>query len=221
MQIVEVENQNEAAEKLSTTLKSALEKFPAVTWFIPGGSNIAIAASAMAQIPEELTTKLILAQTDERYGPVGHKDSNWQQLLDAGFELKQAKALPILHEPELPLGGTAELAAKITGELIKSTYTIGQFGIGPDSHIAGIKPDSPASVASGLATGYEWSDFTRITLTFSAIRQLNQILAFTFGESKKAMLESLVNEHHQPMTQPAQILKSVANAVVYNDQIDS
>ena len=34
--------------------------------------------------------------TDERYGPVGHPDSNWSQLLQKGFDLPQAKLVPVL-----------------------------------------------------------------------------------------------------------------------------
>lgn len=219
MQLVKIASHNGAAEVLAEALKSALEKFPAVTWLVSGGSNIAISVAAMNLLDSELTKKLILAQTDERYGPVGHKDSNWQQLKDAGFNFKRAKSLPILYGPQLPLADTASASAKAIGELIKRTYTLGQFGIGGDGHIAGIKPDSPASVATGLVCGYEWSDFTRITLAFSAIRQLNQVLTFVFGETKKSTLETLANDQHQPMTQPMQILKSVNNSIIYNDQI--
>lgn len=219
MQIVRLRDSKQAAVRLADVLTNALKQNPAVTWLLPGGSNIAISVAAMELIPAELTSKLFLSQTDERYGPVGFADSNWQQLKDASFKFGQAKLLPFLREPQLSLEDTAEEASKVVAEIIKSSYTIGQFGMGADSHIAGIKPGSPASVASGLVVGYEWEDFTRITLTFNAIRQLNVALAFVFGESKKAMLEALENEHHQPMTSPAQILKSLTRATVYNDQI--
>ncbi len=218
MRFIKIE-QKEAAGVLAETLQSALKQSVPVTWFLSGGSNIDITIAAMEQLPEELTKNLILAQVDERYGSVGHPDSNWKQLLDAGLNIKQARAMPILHDPELPLIDTAAITAKMTGELIKRTYTIGQFGVGSDYHIAGIKPDSPACIARDLAVGYEWTDFKRITITFDAIRQMNRVLTFMFGETKKPVLDSLMNEHHQPLAQPVQILKSIDSSVVYNDQL--
>ncbi|MGH7238252.1 MAG: 6-phosphogluconolactonase [Candidatus Saccharimonadales bacterium] len=219
MQLLKIDSPEQATETLVAALKAALEKQPAVTWLVPGGSNIAITVAAMAGLPDALTEKLIIAQTDERYGELGHQDSNWRQLIEAGFQLKKAKALPILTNEPLSLQGTATRYAKNIGELIMLTYKIGQFGIGPDGHIAGIKPDSPAAVANGLAVGYQAEDFERVTITFGAIRQLDEAFAFVFGESKRATLEALANEHHQPLLQPAQILKSLSNSLVYNDQI--
>lgn len=210
----------QAAETLATTLIEALKKYNTVTWFVPGGSNIGITVAAMAAIPEELTGKLIIAQTDERYGPMGHKDSNWQQLIDAGFELKNANAQPVLTLEPLPLAETAQIYANKIRALEGMTYKIGQFGIGADSHIAGIKPGSPASVAEGLAAGYEAEDFQRVTMTFTAIRQLNEAHAFVFGEAKRAALSALANESHQPMLQPAQILKSNDKSFIYNDLLE-
>lgn len=209
----------QAGETLAGLLTAALEKYPVVTWFVPGGSNIKITVEALAAIPDELKQKLILAQTDERYGPLDHPDSNWKQLLDAGLELGKAKALPVLSSEPLPLADRAEVYSKIVAELIKDSYKIGQFGIGDDGHIAGIKPDTPASVASGLVIGYEHTDFIRITLTFSAIRQMNEAYAFVFGENKRAMLEELEGDSRQLIDQPAQILKSIDESIIYNDQI--
>lgn len=209
----------QAGETLAAKLKTALEKYPVVTWFVPGGSNIKVAVEALAELPPELTEKLILAQTDERYGPLDHPDSNWKQLKDAGLALGQAKALPVLTAQPLSLADTASHYAKVTAELIRDSYKIGHFGIGPDGHIAGIKPDTPASVASGLVVGYEHSDFIRITLTFSAIRQMNEAYAFVFGEAKKSILESLEGDSRQLIDQPAQILKSIDGSIIYNDQI--
>lgn len=219
MQLIKIDNADQAAETLAGALQTALEQYPAVTWLVPGGSNIAITVAAMASLPDELTEKLIIAQTDERYGPLGHPDSNWRQLVEAGFKLKKAKALPVLTDEPLSLEETSARYAGHIGELIKLTYKIGQFGIGADGHIAGIKPDSPAAVANGLAVGYQAEDFNRVTITFGAIRQLDEAFAFVFGENKRAMLEALANEHHQPLLQPAQILKSLSNSFVYNDQI--
>lgn len=217
MEIVKIEP-SEAAGILARALKEALEQHDIVTWFLPGGSNIKTSIEAMDLLPDELTERLYLSQTDERFGPLGHKDSNWQQLEDLGFKVKKAKTAMFLQDQTSSLGDVTANAGDIIQNLILKSYTIGQFGIGPDGHIAGIKPGSPASVATGLTSGYPWEDFTRVTMTFAAIRQLNQVLAFAFGEPKAHTLSALRDESHQLINQPAAILKS-ARATLYNDQI--
>lgn len=218
MEIVKIEPA-EAGGILAQILKNTLERVDAVTWFLPGGSNIKTAVEAMDQIPDKLSEKLILSQTDERFGPLGHKDSNWQQLKDLGFNPKRARPLMFLQNQTDSLEDVTRRAGEIIGKLLSDTYTIGQFGIGPDGHIAGIKPGSPASVATGLSSGYEWEDFTRITMTFSAIHQLGDVLAFAFGEAKAKTLTALRDESHQLINQPAAVLKSARTSTLYNDQI--
>jgi 6-phosphogluconolactonase/glucosamine-6-phosphate isomerase/deaminase len=218
MQIVKIEP-GEAAGILASSLKEALGKHDSVTWFLPGGSNIKTSIEAMDQIPDELSERLYLSQTDERFGPLGHKDSNWQQLQDLGFKFKRAKLAMFLQDQTSSLEQVTKRAGDTIQNLILHSYTIGQFGIGPDGHIAGIKPGSPASVATGLTSGYPWEDFTRITMTFSAIRQLNQVLTFAFGEAKLKTLTALRDKSHPLINQPAAILKSASSSILYNDQI--
>jgi len=53
-----------------------------VLWLVPGGSNIPIAVEAMDMIRKEMSglslKYLTITLSDERYGSVGHKDSNWK-----------------------------------------------------------------------------------------------------------------------------------------------
>lgn len=218
MRFIKIEP-DQASKVLAEALESALKSHPVVTWLVPGGSNIAISVAALEQIPPELVEKLIIAQTDERYGPLNHPDSNWKQLADAGLKLGSIPTFPILTELNLPLELTAQRYGKITAEILRDSYAIGQFGIGPDGHIAGILPDTPASVASGLVSGYEAGEFSRITLTFSAIKQLNEAYAFVFGKSKFEALDGLANDTHSLIDQPAQVLKSIDKAIIYSDQL--
>lgn len=210
---------SDAAKVLAEALESALKNHPLVTWLVPGGSNIQISVAALELIPAELAKNLVIAQTDERYGPLNHPDSNWKQLADAGLKLGDIPTFPVLTELNLPLDLTAERYGKITAEILRDTYAIGQFGIGDDGHIAGILPDTPASVASGLVCGYEASDFSRITLTFSAIKQLNEAYAFAFGKSKFEALDGLANDTHSLIDQPSQVLKSIDKSFIYSDQL--
>jgi 6-phosphogluconolactonase/glucosamine-6-phosphate isomerase/deaminase len=83
--------------------------------------------------------------SDERYGPVGHPDSNAAALDLAGFAPMQANVIPILVAG-LDLAATREnYQAAALAAFQKAEIVIGQFGIGSDGHIAGILPNSPAT----------------------------------------------------------------------------
>src|ERR1700759_4960942 len=69
-----------------------------VLWLTSGGSNIPFSVQIMDNIPRKLRQKLSITLADERYGEVGHSESNWAQLAQAGFKTEQATALPVLHE---------------------------------------------------------------------------------------------------------------------------
>jgi 6-phosphogluconolactonase/glucosamine-6-phosphate isomerase/deaminase len=207
-------------QELSTHLTQLLVEEKRVLWLVPGGSNIPFAVQAMTGIPDELTKRLTIILTDERYGPVGHADSNVQQLHDAGFDPKHANFIPVLDGGTL--GATARKYDTIAGkQFAESDVAVGQFGIGTDGHIAGILPRSPGTTALGeLAVGYEAPDFTRITLTFPALRYIEMAYVFVYGDSKRVTLEQLHNEDLPLATQPAQILKAIPEAYVYNDQVE-
>jgi 6-phosphogluconolactonase/glucosamine-6-phosphate isomerase/deaminase len=205
-----------AATALATELKQGLEA-GRLLWLISGGSNISLAVTAMAALPAELTEQLTISLVDERYGPVGHKDSNWQQLRDAGFDFQRASAQPILNGSDMETSTTA-FNDWLQTQLDSGITLIGQFGMGADGHIAGILPDSPAVSASGLAAAYHTEQFDRITTTFALIRRCTAAYLLAFGDDKRPMLERL-REPDSLSSQPAQILRELAHAYIYNDQI--
>jgi 6-phosphogluconolactonase/glucosamine-6-phosphate isomerase/deaminase len=67
-----------------------------VLWLISGGSCIPIAVEVAKRLQKYNVSNLTVTLTDERYGLLGHADSNWQQLLDAGFVLPGATLVPLL-----------------------------------------------------------------------------------------------------------------------------
>src|SRR5258706_7607481 len=95
----------EGEQALQAKLEAALKDGKRVLWFISGGSNIPVTVHVLDALPDELTRNLTIMPVDERYGPVGHKDSNAQQLHETGFQPKQATFIPILDG-----GGLAETA---------------------------------------------------------------------------------------------------------------
>ena len=204
---------------LSNCLTTALKEHGRVLWLVCGGSSIATAVRVMDALPEALTSKLHIMLTDERYGTIGHPDSNFLQLQEAGFNQKSATFIPIL-QPDMSLVATATAYAKLYAiESTAAGFIIAQFGIGADGHIAGILPGSPAANSDTLSIGYETEQYKRITLTFSALRRIDKAYAFAYGITKQPALLQLKDKIVPLQEQPSQILRQIPEAYVYNDCI--
>ncbi|HSH56235.1 MAG TPA: 6-phosphogluconolactonase [Candidatus Limnocylindrales bacterium] len=218
MQLIRLSSIQGGAEPLYQRLVEELETGDKVLWLVPGGSNIPLSAEISKRLPEELTKNLTIYLTDERYGDVWHADSNTRQLDEAGFEPKQATMVPVLTG-DLTLEETTEhYADALAAAFVENDVVIGQFGMGPDGHIAGILPGSPAVDSTELAAGYQTESFTRITMTPEAIQHVDAAYVYAFGDAKREALENL--ERELPLVeQPAQILKQLPESFVYNDQI--
>lgn len=219
MRFLKVEDWQPGIDALVARLIKELKAHKKVLWLVPGGSNIHAASEIMAALPEELTENLAILLTDERYGTVGHKDSNYKQLHDIGFDRKQATFMPAVIEGLNLQETVRHYEEAVERAFARADTVIGQFGIGGDGHIAGILPNSPASTSADLVAGYEALPYQRITLTFEALVQLSVAYAFVFGKDKQTALERLQNEEHTLQDQPSQILKHLPEAYIYNDQV--
>ncbi len=222
MQIYKVGIPSIAIAPLVSQLKSSLFVGPTL-WIVSGGSNIPLSVEAMKRIDYDLSANLTLALADERYGTYGHPDSNWTQLNSAGFDPKRAKTIEILSTDNPSLEETVKKYANaISMAFYENEHRIGQFGMGADGHIAGILPHSPASLeTSELVIGYQSQPFTRVTLTFEAIRHLNIAFLIAGGVDKHDQLIKLTSGGDVPLDeQPAQIIKQITDTYVYNDQIE-
>ncbi len=220
MKFVRVTQLVDGIGPLYKRLRRELGEGKKVLWLVPGGSNIPLSVAVMAKLPAALTANLAVILTDERYGEVGHPDSNTRQLTEAGFAPKQATVVPVLM-PGLSLEDTCRRYAEVFTVAARHADTIiGQFGMGTDGHIAGMLPGSIAVGSADLAVGYAAPGFTRITLTPVALRQLTAGYLFAFGDAKRLALQRLQSETLSLDEQPVQILKQLPEAYVYNDQID-
>lgn len=215
-----VRETTDLGKTLAEALTAALESHSRVIWLVPGGSNIDISVAAAQLIDDELTRKLVVMQTDERFVAVDSDDCNWRQLALAGFDTKYATTYPILVAGESRDETVARYSETVLREFIAADYIIGQFGVGADGHIAGIKPGSSASISDALVVGYQAEDFNRVTLTFPALQQLDQAEAFAFGDAKRPVLEQLLGEIPSLSEFPAGILRVTPISTVYNDQIE-
>lgn len=204
----------DVAQFISSSILRHLQAGNFVLFFVSGGSSIAVGVRVSELLQGHPHGNLTVTLMDERYGPVGHPDSNWQQLLDQGFSLPEAKLVPVLAGENIEM--TAERFNTILDtELRKDSYKIGLFGIGLDGHTAGILPRSPALDSKDFACYYQSEKFARITITEKAIERLDEAVVATKGEEKLKVLESLAGQVDKNI-QPAQILKKVPLLTIFN-----
>lgn len=205
-----------AADHLALAIKDNLSAGRKVLWLLSGGSGTQVVLQAAQQIQDIDLTNLSVTLTDERYGPLGHKDENWKQLLDGDLELPGATMYrPIVDEDRVTT--TDEFGAWIMQQMTNTDYKIGLFGIGSDGHTAGIKPHSSAVDTTAWADSYTGEDFERITITPFTISQLDEAVVQASGTDKIHTLEQLLHETIDPAKQPAQTLKTVSVCTLYTN----
>jgi 6-phosphogluconolactonase/glucosamine-6-phosphate isomerase/deaminase len=201
---------------IADRLKNALATQQSVLWLVPGGSSIVVAVEISRHLQGQDLHKLAVTLTDERYGPIGHSDSNWQQLTESGFALPGALMVPVLSGDSMET--TTQQFHETLKELLQDAdYTLGFFGIGPDGHTAGILPGSTPIISKQYAASYEAGNFKRITMTPLAILRLNEAVVYATGEAKRPILDQLETRIEIDQ-QPAQALKFVPKLTIFNDQ---
>lgn len=214
MRYIKISDTKPVAEYLASTILSHLQNHQTVLWFVSGGSAIAAAVQTSQLLNGHDVSGLSVTLTDERYGVVGHANSNWQQLIDAGFALPGAQLHPVLAGEDRPTT-TAKFDVYLHNMLSKAGFKIGLFGMGPDGHTAGILPRSPATKNTDYVTDYD-ANFQRITMTFPTIQRLDEAVMYATGTAKKPALDQLANTVALA-DQPVQILKQVPKVTIFND----
>lgn len=210
-----VDPKKEITTHLVTTIRSHIQKDEKILLFVPGGSAISIVADVFRELQNENLEKLIVTLTDERYGDIGHKDSNWQQLHEAGCIFSNAHVHPVLIGESIE--NTTEHFNNFLKEAIEEAgYSIGFFGIGADGHTAGLLPQSSAIDSNTFAAHFIGPDFSRITITPNTIIKLDEAVVYAVGETKWATLSKL-KETHDIHEQPAQVLKQIPKVTIFTD----
>ena len=199
-------------------IRQHLVKGERILWLLSGGSSseIAIIASKSKRLKNIDLSNLYISITDERFGPIGHPDENWQQLLDAGFDMTGAN----LYRPLIGLDIKATTAAFnnwLETQFATADFKIGIFGLGIDGHTAGIKPFSSATESVDLATSYSGKDFKRITISFFAIEQLDEAIIQASGDDKESAVGDFIYNNFPIKKQPAQILKRIPQITLYTN----
>ncbi len=214
----------DTAEFLASVLWKELKLGKKVLFFVTGGSSVPVAVKTAETLDRlcqsinkrDLLSHLTITLTDERYGRVGHADSNWRRLLDNGFSLPGAKLAPVLTGKNRALS-VENFNKFLDQEFRAAEYKIGLFGVGKDGHTAGVLPSSIAVGCRDLVCDYDAPPFFRITMTPRAIERLDEAVVFVQGKEKRGVLESLLSENIDIMKQPAQVLKKVPRFTVFSD----
>jgi 6-phosphogluconolactonase/glucosamine-6-phosphate isomerase/deaminase len=213
----------DAAKFIFASIVKHLELHRPVLFFVTGGSSVAVGVKVSEFLrnysKKDLLRNLTISITDERYGEVGHKDSNWQQLLDKGFSVPEAKLIPILTGDSLE-NTTKKFNETLEHEfkLIKQNngYKIGLFGIGKDGHTAGVLPESPATHSTDMVYSYNAKDFPRITITRKAIEKLDEAVVYLQGSDKKDVLD-LLEKGVDIIKMPSQMLKKILLLTIFTN----
>jgi 6-phosphogluconolactonase/glucosamine-6-phosphate isomerase/deaminase len=217
MRFVKVDSPEPVVAELVKVILGELAGGKHVLWLLSGGSAIDIAVQARQKLPEKCG-KLTAMLMDERYGSPGHPDSNWQQLLDAGFNTEGIDSRPTLR------GEDFAQTARDFNKMLRAAFnaadtTVGLFGIGPDGHTAGILPGSPALSSRDLTAAYKGPDYERITMTFAAFDKVDVAMAYVVGPEKTAALKHLQKD--LPVEQqPSQALKRINKVTIFNDVME-
>jgi 6-phosphogluconolactonase/glucosamine-6-phosphate isomerase/deaminase len=220
MEFVNVEGTTDLEVELTNALNVALTTNKPVLWLVPGGSNISTAVSVMANIELENIQNLTIILSDERYGNPGHPDSNFFQLHQAGFSERGATFVDLLY------GGSFEETVSVSNNAMQHIFTraeiiIAFFGMGPDGHIAGILPNSPAAIGSeSWMIGYEAGQYKRITLSPFALSHIQTAFVGAYGPEKLAALTTLRDQSVPIAQQPAQILRHLPFVKIFSDQLE-
>ena len=219
------EQQSAAIDALASAINDALQENKRVLWLTSGGSNIAASVEIMSKLQVSAKGRLgglAVMPMDERYGLSGHEDSNVAQLISGGFEAGEATLIDVLVH-NLSLDETIDFYSQVAGTALNNAVAIiGQYGIGPDGHIAGVLPGSLATEPTELTVvGYKWKDYTRMTLTPFALQKTTSAYVLAYGQNKTTAVKRLYDNKEPLVDLPAKLLYDIANVQVYNDSIES
>jgi 6-phosphogluconolactonase/glucosamine-6-phosphate isomerase/deaminase len=219
------EDQGVAVDAIATRIVNELQAGKRVLWLVSGGSNVGLQVQIMQMVRDQASEHLgglAILPMDERYGKPGHANSNTEAMRAAGFDPAEATWVDVLMH-DVPFDQTIDFYNEVAATaLANATVVIGQFGLGPDGHVAGVLPGSPAATADEVTVaGYEWTDYTRLTLTPTALARIQIAYVPTYGDNKKDALQRLRANTETLSQLPAKLLYEIPEVYVYNDQLEA
>lgn len=208
-----------ATRAITRGLERALSSNLKVLWLLSGGSNINIELAALQMLEHATPDNLTISMIDERFVPLDSPNSNWHKLLDGGLNGQKAQLEPPIVDWGQSLhDAAADWAGRLKAAAEDADVIVGQFGIGPDAHTAGILPHTAGVHEDDkLVIGYKGHDFERLTTTPALFRRLDLAIAVAMGEAKKPVLERIPGDISAE-DQPAQLLLLAKELIIYTDQ---
>jgi len=213
----------DAVTAIAGRISDELLRGKRVLWLVSGGSNVGLQVQIMNEVRAKAADRLeglAILPMDERYGEYGHKDSNSQQMREAGFDPGKATWVDVLTH-NVPFDQTVSFYSDVaTTAFANAGVVVSQFGLGPDAHIAGLLPDSPAISAEPVVViGYEWSDYIRLTLSPEMLKTVQVGYVPAFGENKRTALKRLKKNDEPFEKLPAKLLYDLPEVYVYTDKL--
>jgi len=215
MQIHQCHDTTDAVAKSATQLAGLLSGETSL--FVSGGSSFAVFTTLDSILTSEQKKRMHIMLVDERYGLVGHEQSNWNLFADTDLG-SYASAHPILVDGK-SLETTASDYTEVVANALSKHRCISILGIGADRHVAGIKPMAELAFHNvfddSLVAGYEAQDFVRVTLTPNALTQIDKQIVFVAGADKQFALANIADGNPLYVA-PANILQSLDGVEIYN-----
>ncbi|MEI6481529.1 MAG: 6-phosphogluconolactonase [Candidatus Saccharibacteria bacterium] len=210
-------DQETVSSYVAERIGSQLNNNKAVVWLVSGGSNIPVELATLEKLKStQNPEKLHIVLVDERFGPVGHADSNWQSMNLEDHNIAGHTLHPMLMD-----GDTIETAAErydstVAKLLTDGAYTIGQFGLGADGHTAGLIPGNPVMDSDSLYANYQGQDFERITATPKLIARLDECILYASGDDKAQAYIDMLSPGDASEV-PARILQNAKKLTILSD----
>ncbi len=211
--------QTDVAADIVRQLDELMSGGQRVLVLVSGGSAIPYEAEILQQLakPETLVG---IVPVDERYGEMGHADSNIAQLR---LSLPLDTTLPLVDvlEGQTEMQQATKHYAEVVSDVAsKADSVIAIMGLGQDGHTAGILPHSPAITAEETVIAYDWSDYQRMTLGVPFLRNIDKVFVIAYGEAKQNALQRLHINTEQLEDLPAKLLYDIPDVTIYNDYIN-
>jgi len=165
-------------------------------------------------------SKVYLFWSDERNVPPDHEESNYKMALDAGFS-----NMPIPKEQIVRMQGEGNMEenaknyeSQVKKILKNRPFDLVLLGMGEDGHTAslfpqteGLKVQDRLVIANYIPQKNTW----RMTLTFEAINQAQNIAIYVMGASKKHTLVEVFQSEEQFERYPIQNIGTKENKALW------
>lgn len=226
-----------AAGYLWRELRRRLGGGKKVLLLLSGGSAIEVYRILVEWLKKEnkgFAKNLTVGLVDERWGSVGHPDSNEEQIRQTGFyeavKEKGGKTLSVLTDRAWPCQLVADRYNKFVRQYIEDTdEVLAIMGVGPDGHTAGILPQKSQEEFEKVFPANRWvvyyelpQDYSnpfkkRITLTPRALSKINLAVVVAKSEGKEEALRKMFSANEPLYRTPAVLLPKL-NGALFTDK---